>query len=293
MQRLPPLNALQAFLVVARHRSFTRAAEHLCLTQGAVSRQILALEEHYGFQLFTRLPKGLALTVEGEILLPVVTESFARIEEISTRLTRQRNDLALKVPTCAMRWILPKIMLFQAEHADIQIQLTTTTQHSVDFRHDAFDAAIVYGAPSGDDIHSLLLFEEMLTPVCAPEILQGKEALNTPDDLAHHTLLHPTRDHRDWHMWLKFAEVSGVNPDSGQNFETLDSAMNAAAHGFGVAIGDCALVREDIAMKRLVIPFDKMLSTGQSYYLAYPDCVASQQKIILFRDWMARQVGRS
>lgn len=293
MQRLPPLNALQAFLVVARHRSFTRAAEHLCLTQGAVSRQILALEEHYGFQLFTRLPKGLALTVEGEILLPVVTESFARIEEISTRLTRQRNDLALKVPTCAMRWILPKIMQFQAEHADIQIQLTTTTQHSVDFRCEAFDAAIVYGTPSGDDIHSLLLFEEMLTPVCAPEILQGKEPLNTPDDLAHHTLLHPTRDHRDWHMWLKFAEVRGVNPASGQNFETLDSAMNAAAHGFGVAIGDCALVREDIAMKRLVIPFDKMLSTGQSYYLAYPDCVASQQKIILFRDWMTRQVGRS
>lgn len=292
MQRLPPLNALQAFLVVARHRSFTRAAEHLCLTQGAVSRQILALEEHYGFQLFSRLPKGLALTVEGEILLPVVTESFARIEEISTRLTRQRNDLALKVPTCAMRWILPKIMQFQAEHADIQIQLTTTTQHSVDFRREAFDAAIVYGAPSGEDVHSLLLFDEKLTPVCAPEILQGKEPLNTPDDLAHHTLLHPTRDHRDWHMWLKFAEVSGVNPDSGQNFETLDSAMNAAAHGFGVAIGDCSLIREDIEMKRLVIPFDQMLPTGQSYYLAYPNSVASQQKVLLFRDWMARLVER-
>ena len=290
MQRMPPLNALQVFLVVARHRSFTRAAEHLCLTQGAVSRQVLALEEHYGFQLFTRLPKGLALTVEGEILLPVVRESFARIEEISTRLTRQRNDLALKVPTCAMRWILPKIMMFQAEHADIQIQLTTTTQHSVDFRRDAFDAAIVYGTPTGDDIHSLLLFDEQLTPVCAPEILQGKKPLDTPEDLVHHTLLHPTRDHRDWHMWLKFAEVTGVNPDSGQNFETLDSAMNAAAHGFGVAIGDCALVREDIEMKRLVIPFDKMLPTGQSYYLVYPESVAGQQKVLLFRDWIARLV---
>src|SRR5439155_6190653 len=288
MQRMPPLNALQVFLIVARHRSFTRAAEHLCLTQGAVSRQILALEEHYGFQLFTRLPKGLALTVEGEILLPVVRESFSRIEEISTRLTRQRNDLALKVPTCAMRWILPKIMLFQAEHADIQIQLTTTTQHNVDFRRDAFDAAIVYGTPTGDDIHSMLLFEEQLTPVCAPEILQGEKPLDTPEDLVHHTLLHPTRDHRDWHMWLKFAEVTGVNPDSGQNFETLDSAVNAAAHGFGVAIGDSALVREDMEMKRLVIPFDKMLSTGQSYYLVYPDCVANLQKVVLFRDWIAQ-----
>lgn len=293
MQRMPPLNALQAFLVVARHRSFTRAAEHLCLTQGAVSRQILALEDHYGFQLFTRLPKGLALTVEGEILLPVVSESFARIEEISTRLTRQRNDLALKVPTCAMRWILPKIMLFQTEYPDIQIQLTTTTRHSVDFTREAFDAAIVYGAPSSKDAHALLLFDEHLTPVCAPQILEGTKPLRTPSDLIHHTLLHPTRDHRDWHMWLKFAEATGVNPDSGQNFETLDSAMNAAAHGFGVAIGDCSLIQEDIEMKRLVIPFAQMLSTGQSYYLAYPSCVANQQKVVFFRDWMAQQVGHA
>src|SRR5476649_3088243 len=99
MRRLPPLNALQIFETVARHRSFTRAADHLCLTQGAVSRQILTLEEYYGFPLFTRHSKGLALTNEGEQLLPTVKESFSRIEEISLRLTRQRTDLALKVPT--------------------------------------------------------------------------------------------------------------------------------------------------------------------------------------------------
>jgi LysR family transcriptional regulator, glycine cleavage system transcriptional activator len=120
MRRLPPLNALQIFETVARHRSFTRAADHLCLTQGAVSRQILTLEEYYGFPLFTRHSKGLALTNEGEQLLPTVKESFSRIEEISLRLTRQRTDLALKVPTCLMRWILPKIMRFQAEYPEIQ-----------------------------------------------------------------------------------------------------------------------------------------------------------------------------
>ena len=79
MRRLPPLNALQIFETVARHRSFTRAADHLCLTQGAVSRQIQTLEEYYGFPLFTRHAKGLALTIEGEQLLPTVIDSFSRI----------------------------------------------------------------------------------------------------------------------------------------------------------------------------------------------------------------------
>src|SRR5579864_3481323 len=92
IRRQPPLNALQTFEMVARHRSFARAADHLCLTQGAVSRQIQALEDYYGFPLLTRQPKGLALTIEGEQLLPSVQESFARIEEVSLRLTRQRSD---------------------------------------------------------------------------------------------------------------------------------------------------------------------------------------------------------
>lgn len=83
---------------------------------GAISRQIQSLEAHYGFALFMRHARGLTLTVEGEQLLPVVVESFARIEDISLKLTRQRTDLALKVPTCVMRWVLPRIMRFQREH---------------------------------------------------------------------------------------------------------------------------------------------------------------------------------
>jgi len=122
MRRLPPLHALQIFSTVARHRSFTRAAEQLCLTQGAVSRQIQTLEAHYGFPLFKRHAKGLTLTAEGEQLLPVVDESFSRIEDISMKLTRQRTDLALKVPTCVMRWMLPRIMRFQGEHPRVQEQ---------------------------------------------------------------------------------------------------------------------------------------------------------------------------
>lgn len=289
MRRLPPLNALQIFETVARHRSFTRAAEHLCLTQGAVSRQILALEDYYGFPLFKRHAKGLTLTAEGELLLPAVKESFARIEEISLRLTRQRTDLALKVPTCVMRWMLPKIMRFQGEYPDLHVQITTTWQHDVDFEVEPFDAAIVYGTSPGADVQAVPLIEERLTPVCAPELLVDKP-LARAEDLARHTLLHPTRDHRDWKMWLAHAGVSeagGVDASHGPSFETLDLATNAALQGFGVAISDLALIEEDVAAKRLVRPFDTVLTTGARYFFVYPESVAHLQKVQCFREWLA------
>ncbi|MBB5499617.1 LysR substrate-binding domain-containing protein [Paraburkholderia sp. MM5384-R2] len=287
MRRLPPLNALQIFEMVARHRSFTRAAEHLCLTQGAVSRQILALEDYYKFPLFIRGAKGLTLTAEGEMLLPAVKEGFARIEEVSLRLTRQRTDLALKVPTCVMRWMLPRIMRFQGEHPELQVQITTTWQHDVDFRIEPFDAAIIYGSSPGAEVRAVSLFDEQLTPVCAPELLDGKP-LASADELANHTLLHPTRDHRDWKLWLDHVGAGHIDPNLGPSFETLDLATNAAMQGFGVAISDRTLVSEDVTARRLVMPFDTAVETGSRYYFVYPDSVAHLPKVRLFSEWIAQ-----
>jgi len=286
MKRLPSLNALQIFDIVARHGSFTRAAEHLCLTQGAVSRQILALESFYQFALFKRTPKGLTLTAEGELLLPTVRESFARIEEVSMRLSRRRTELALKVPTCMMQWMLPRIMRFQAEHPELQVQITTTWDHQIDFRMEPFDAAVIYAAGAGPDMHAIPLFEERLTPVCAPN-LPDRQPLATLDDLAGHTLLHPTRDHRDWKRWLDHAGAPHVDSTRGLSFETLDLATHAAIDGYGVAIGDRTLADESVAAHRLVMPFDFSLPTGMGYYFVYPDGAEQQEKIQLFGGWFA------
>lgn len=286
MRRLPPLHALQIFSTVARHRSFTRAAEQLCITQGAVSRQIQTLEAHYGFPLFKRHAKGLTLTPEGEQLLPVVNDSFARIEDISLKLTRQRTDLALKVPTCIMRWMLPRIMRFQGEHPDLHVQITTAWQHDIDFSTEPFDAAIVYGTSPGAGVCALPLFDERLTPVCAPELRQALP-LDAVGDLARHTLLHPTRDHRDWRAWLDHAGAGAVDPERGPSFYTLDLATNAAMQGFGVAIGDVTLVDDDVSARRLERPFDIVLDTGARYFFVYPESVASQQKIRAFSDWIS------
>ncbi|KVF71827.1 LysR family transcriptional regulator [Burkholderia sp. FL-7-2-10-S1-D7] len=286
MKRLPSLNALQVFDVVARHGSFTRAAGQLCLTQGAVSRQILALESFYQFPLFKRTPKGLTLTAEGELLLPTVRESFARIEEVSMRLSRRRTELALKVPTCMMQWMLPRIMRFQAEHPELQVQITTTWEHHVDFRMEPFDAAVIYAPGAGPDMHAIPLFEERLTPVCAPSLLD-RQPLASLGDLVRHTLLHPTRDHRDWKRWLEHAGAPHVDSTRGLSFETLDLATHAAIDGYGVAIGDRMLVDESVAAHRLVMPFDISLPTGMGYYFVYPGGTEQQQKIQLFGDWIA------
>ncbi len=286
MHRLPPLNALHVFVTVARHLNFTHAAEALCLTQGAVSRQIQTLETHYGFPLFVRRAKGLTLTPEAEQLLPVVAESFARIDEVSRRLTRARTDLALKVPTCVMRWILPKVMQFQAEHPDLHVQMTTTWRHDVDFASEPFDAAIVYGRADHPEVHAVPLFDERLTPVCAPELLAARPVAGAAD-LARHTLLHPTRDHRDWRQWLAHAGIDGVDAARGPSFDTLDLATNAAMQGFGIAISDVTLIADDVAARRLATPFDAVLATGARYAFVCPARHAAQPKLQLFGAWLA------
>lgn len=226
------------------------------------------------------------MTPEGEQLLPVVNDSFARIEDISLKLTRQRTDLALKVPTCIMRWMLPRIMRFQGEHPDLHVQITTAWQHDIDFSTDPFDAAIVYGTSPGAGVCALPLFDERLTPVCAPELRQALP-LDAVGDLARHTLLHPTRDHRDWRAWLDHAGAGAVDPERGPSFDTLDLATNAAMQGFGVAIGDVTLVDDDVSARRLERPFDIVLDTGARYFFVYPESVASQQKIRAFSDWIS------
>ncbi|CAG9250333.1 Glycine cleavage system transcriptional activator [Burkholderia cepacia] len=291
MKRLPSLNALQIFDIVARHGSFTRAAEQLCLTQGAVSRQVLALEAFYQFPLFKRTPKGLTLTAEGELLLPTVRESFARIEEVSMRLSRRRTELALKVPTCMMQWMLPRIMRFQSEHPELQVQITTTWGHHVDFRMEPFDAAVIYAPGAGPDMYAIPLFEERLTPVCSPDLL-NRHPLASVDDLANHTLLHPTRDHRDWKRWLDHAGAPHVDSTRGLSFETLDLATHAAIDGYGIAIGDRTLVDESVAAHRLVTPFDVSMPTGMGYYFVYPGGAEQQQKIQLFGDWITGERER-
>ncbi|HXH03816.1 MAG TPA: transcriptional regulator GcvA [Candidatus Competibacteraceae bacterium] len=291
-RRLPSLNALRAFEASARQGSFTAAAQELFVTQGAVSRQVKALEEELGVLLFRRLHRGLELTAEGRTLLAAVSGAFDGIAAAAARLRNQQQDLKIKVPpTFGIRWFIPRLARFQLEQPEVQVRVTTVWRHSIDFAREDFDAGIDFGQGRWSGLCADLLQTEHLVPVCAPALLKGRRPLRTPADLARHTLLHPTTDHSDWRKWLESMGVQDVDPSQGQDFDTLETAMAAAAAGYGVAIGAYELIQEDLRAKRLVMPFGEKLVSYGSYYLIYPEDRLSRPRFVLFRDWLLAEAA--
>ncbi|WP_053123293.1 LysR substrate-binding domain-containing protein [Pseudomonas sp. P1.31] len=289
MKRMPPLPALHTFLITAQCCNFTRAAEQLHITQGAVSRQIAGLEEHLGYPLFIRLARGLALTAEGREWLPRVEKVFGLISEATEQIGQQRETLQLKAPSCVMRWLLPRLLQWQKERPDVPVKLTASLQHGVDFQREQFDAAVIYGPPPDNSPGALHLFDEQLTPVCSPLLLKGSPALNTPADLQQHLLLHPTHDIQDWSVWLNAAQLNLNNVSSGQHFETLDQAMSMASHGTGVAIGDWSLIGDDLRAGRLVMPFELKVKTGLAYYVVLPPGTEPSPPLEELMIWLTEQ----
>ncbi|KOY03560.1 MULTISPECIES: LysR substrate-binding domain-containing protein [Pseudomonas] len=289
MKRLPPLPALHTFLITAQCCNFTRAAEQLHITQGAVSRQIAGLEDHLGYELFIRQARGLDLTAEGREWLPRVQQIFGLIGEAVEQIGAKRETLQLKAPTCVMRWLLPRLMQWQKERPDVPVELTTTVRHGVDFHREQFDAAVIYGVPPETSLASHRLFDEQLTPVCSKPYLEGPVPLQAPEDLEQHMLLHPTRDERDWKAWLASADVHLNNVSKGQHFETLDLAMSMASQGTGVAIGDWSLIGDDLSAGRLVMPFELKVKTGLGYYLVLPQKPAPSPKLQELLGWLVEQ----
>jgi LysR family glycine cleavage system transcriptional activator len=273
-----PLNAVDAFLKTARHLNLTHAAKELCLTQGAVSRKIASLEAWFGFPLFERHARGLRLSPQGSALLPELQSAFEHLLTVAEQARAQQTVVRLKAPTCAMRWLIPRLLQVEREQPDLQIALTTTTDHNVNFKTESYDAAIVFGThmSAGD-----LLFEEALTPVLSP--------LRAGAELESLTFLHPTRDKTDWSLWLAKQALSPKAMLKNQHFDTMDLAITAAIQGLGIAIADETLVEEDIRAGRLTRPFETSIKTGASYRLVLRESHSQDNGLAAFRSCLLSQ----
>lgn len=291
-RRFPSLKALNAFEAAGRHESFTRAADELHVTPGAISRQVALLEAHFGCSLFVRRGRGMELTGKGRLLLRAAGEAFDRLDAASAQLLGAAGSrLALKsYPTFATEWLVPRLDRFRAAHPWIDFRLTTSLE-PVDFRRDDVDLAVSQLPQHDPDISCVELFRPIFLPVCSPTLLRKGPPLATPDDLRGHTLIYTLIQKPMWLAWLDRAGVEGIDPERGLLFENSSLSYHAAREGLGVVLGQRLFVADDIAAGRLAAPFEQELSPRQSYCLLCPARVAEAPAVAAFRRWLIAEIA--
>jgi len=286
-RRLPPLNSLRSFEAAGRHLSITRAAAELAVTQAAVSHQVKALEKHLGVHLFRRLPRQLILTMAGEKLLPVVSESLDAIAGTVTAISEDSDPEKLSVrlaPSFAAKWLSPRMGSFREQQPTIELVLNHSNE-AVDFRHSDIDVAISYGTGDWPEVVAERVLSLDFFPVCAPGCISNDRPLSDIDNLRHYTLLHDAT-YDNWTAWLKLAGASQVDPQHGTILDDTNVLIQAAIDGQGIALGSTIFVADHLESQRLVRPFDQVLDSEYAYYIVCPEEHLQRPAVNAFRDWV-------
>lgn len=287
-----PLNALRAFEVSARHLNFTRAADELNLTPTAVSQHVKKLEQRCGVQLFRRVPRGLALTDEGQALLPLLSDSFERMAATlaGLRQARPREVLVVgAVGTFAVGWLLPRLRDFQQQHPFVDLRLCTHNNR-VDLAGEGLDFAVRFGDGHWHGTAATPLIKAPLAPVCAPALA---ERLQSPRDLLREPLLRSYRS-GEWPAWFSAAGLDAPQGQApaikGPVFDTSLAMAEAAAQGAGVALLPHGLFARDLRSGRLVKPFEVEVDLGR-YWLTRLKSRRTTAAMRNFADWIVRAGG--
>jgi LysR family transcriptional regulator, glycine cleavage system transcriptional activator len=297
---LPPLSSLRSFEAVARQLSFSKAAEELNVTPGAVSQQIRAFEERLGVKLFDRTKRSVALTRVAARMLPDVQAGLDLLSRACSSRSVPLGERTLTIsvaPSFASKWLLPRLSGFYDQHADIDLRISATVELA-DFERDGIDLAIRLGHGRYPGFHAEPLFAEALTPLCSPKILKGKGRLKTPDDLRKHRMIHDTSipgqgEHTAWDKWLALAGAKHISARRGARFTLAELAMQAAIAGAGVVLGRLVLAEGDLASGRLVRPFKTVLPLDVSYFLVRSEKATPRPEMLRFRDWLFNSLGKS
>ena len=291
-RRLPPLNALRAFEAAARHLNFSRAADELSVTPGAVSQQIQNLEDYVGAALFKRTPKGLLLTDAAQTALPALREAFDRLAEAASLLTAAVDGRRLTLtapPSFAAKWLVPRLGAFEKAHPQVDVWLSAGIE-LVDLTAGEVDIAIRYGGGRYPGLEIRRLMSETVIPVASPEHLEANP-LTSPSDLASHILLHdgsPDLDDScpDWSMWLAARGLKGVDGNRGPRFNQSSLVIEAAVNGRGVALAKRTLAQADLEAGRLVAPLQIATAVDFAYYLVHPKAKGRLPQVKAFVSWI-------
>lgn len=293
------LNALRVAESAARNRSFVRAAEEQRLTPSAVSQRIKALEAQLRFPLFKRKNNAIVLTHEGEAFIARVREGLSKITEARMMVKDPKRESTLylsALPTFIMRWLMQRLPDFQRRYPDITLNISQTYAMP-DLDRDDIDLGIYYGDGDFGRVKGELLFQEDLTPVCRPSIIDqaGKGLFNLRvRDLRHFTLLHSATCTLNWAAWLDFAgEPEVVEEARAMQFDSCMLTFEAARVGLGFACANRAYVAEDIIYGRLVAPFSVLQPNRNGWYLLRSVRRPESKPMAAFRDWIRGQADLS
>lgn len=292
MLRVPPLNPLKVFDVVARTSNLTAAANELGVSQSAVSRQIAVLEKYLGVQLFTRERLGVRLTDVGECYARQVGPAFDEIADATAAVTRRYSNNVVRLrtyTTLTARWLIPRLPHFKALHPEVEVAIINSSA-PLNFATEQCDLAIVLGNGHWPDAEAVLLLEDIIEPVCAPGFVATNSTL-AEALLGKHLLISKYRKD-DWPRWLAHVGLSELfNTAEKMIFSSSILTWQAAVDELGIAIGQPHMLGPDFQAHRLVCPFGSPLRTGMGHYLVTPVLQRYSDKIAEFKSWLLAEAA--
>jgi len=293
------ISAIETFTVVAQELSFTRAADVLHITPSAVSHRIKLLEQQLGVQLFSRLSKGVRLSLAGETLQQHAMAGMKNIQHgiQQSQFASKKDKLVIAViPSLCQAWLIPRLADFSQQCAHIELELIVCDQLA-DFSKAQIDAHIHFGSGDYQGLDAVFLSRERVYPVCHPDFLLGVATPRLSELLKHRQLVHYKAGIEDqpggvsWADWLQKFEVDKPAELQQIWFSHVSMAVAAAVHGQGIALGWHKIVSQEIAAGKLQKLSDDYLQTAFSYYLVAPTQTRKNPAFVLFSDWLQQQMG--
>lgn len=286
-RNMPPLNHLRAFEAAVRHESFTRAADELHVTQGAISRHVRQLEGYLGFELFERTNNNLAVAHEARHFCETLTRAFNEIDRAAQTLRQSHRRTMLRIhgtTNFMVRWLIPRLPGFQAAQPRIEVRLSSGRE-DVGFGADGVDAAIRFGRGHWAGCHADPLFAVEMVPVCTPE-LAARLALREPQDILRATVYHTYLRRDEWPRWFRLVSAQPFAPAAAAYLDDAVVMLQCVLAGMGIGLAHRHYVLDELRNGRLVIPFDVPLRHRSAFYFVCAEDALRTPAVAGFRSWL-------
>jgi DNA-binding transcriptional LysR family regulator len=293
---LPSLDALRGFVAVARRMSITHAAQDLCLTQSAVSRQVQSLEEHLGTPLLVRKHRAIALTGAGRQLFELASPWLSRLAEYARAVKNEGRSRPVTITASigvTSLWLLQRLGAFQEAHPHIDVRVAADNR-VLDMQQEGIDVAIRYCRPARVPKGAIRLFGEAVVPVANKAV--AAKAFKTPAALLQQVLLELDEDGVPWLHWADWLSAKGyaaTRPRAYLRFNQYDQVIQAAIEGHGVALGRLPLVQPMLKDGRLVAQRGAQVGAGDQAYWLVPASESPREEVRIFSEWILEEAKRT